>query len=490
MKKHVLYTTDPGGSGGQRHCLRSAAVGLTLLVLSGCANLAPSSARPEAPVPAAWPAGAAYNADGVGQAGPQAIEVPWQEYYGDERLKRLITLALANNRDLRIAALTVERARAQHRIQRAERLPQVDGSASGSSQRIPEDLSASGKAQTIDQYSVALGVSSFELDLFGRVRNLEEQALAQYLATEEAHRAVQISLIAEVAVAYLDVAADRESLELARQTLTAQQATHALMQRRMELGVASELEVRQAQTRVEAARVDVARYTTLVAQDENGLNLLVGAPVPAELLPESLTGSLAAGAGLMPGLPAEILLRRPDILAAEQLLKGFNASIGAARAAFFPRITLTGSMGLGSDGLAGLFDADSGAWLFAPKITLPIFDAGSRWSRLWVAQADRDIALARYEKAIQTAFREVADALAQQGTIDEQLAAQQALTEASNRNYLLSQARYEKGVDSYLAVLDAQRSLYAAQQGLIATRLTRQLNLVTLYKVLGGGGEG
>ncbi|MFZ5761050.1 MAG: efflux transporter outer membrane subunit [Thermodesulfobacteriota bacterium] len=490
MKKHLLYTTDLGWGGGQRHRLRSAALGLALLALSGCANLAPSSARPEAPVPAAWPAGAAYNADGVDQAGRQAIEVPWQEYYGDERLKRLITLALANNRDLRVAALTVERARAQHRIQRAESLPQVDASASASSQRIPEDLSASGKAQTVDQYSVALGVSSFELDLFGRVRNLEEQALAQYFATEEAHRAVRISLVAEVAVAYLNTAADRERLELARQTLTAQQATHELMQRRFELGVASELEVRQAQTRVEAARVDVARYTTLVAQDENGLNQLIGVAVPAELLPESLTGSLAAVAELTPGLPAEILLRRPDILAAEQQLKGVNASIGAARAAFFPRVTLTGSMGLGSDGLAGLFDADSGAWLFAPKITLPIFDAGSRWARLWVAEADRDIALARYEKAIQTAFREVADALALQGTIAEQLAAQEALTEASNRNYLLSEARYEKGVDSYLAVLDAQRSLYAAQQGLIATRLTRQLNLVTLYKVLGGGGEG
>ncbi|MFZ5765650.1 MAG: efflux transporter outer membrane subunit [Thermodesulfobacteriota bacterium] len=490
MKKHLLYTTDLGWGGGQRHRLQSAAVGLALLALSGCANLAPSFTRPEGSVPETWPAGAAYKQEAAGKSGCQATEVGWQEYYGDERLKRIITLALANNRDLRVAALTVERARAQHRIQRAELLPQVDASASASSQRIPEDLSASGKAQTVDQYSVALGVSSFELDLFGRVRNLEEQALAEYLATEEAHRAVQISLVAEVAVAYLNTAADRERLELARQTLTAQQVTHELMQRRFELGVASELEVRQAQTRVEAARVDVARYTTQVAQDENELNLLVGAPVPAELLPESLTGSLAAVAELTPGLPAEILLRRPDILAAEQHLKGVNASIGAARAAFFPRVTLTGSMGLGSDGLAGLFDADSGAWLFAPKITLPIFDAGSRWARLWVAEADRDIALARYEKAIQTAFREVADALALQGTIAEQLAAQEALTEASNRNYLLSQARYEKGVDSYLAVLDAQRSLYAAQQGLIATRLTRQLNLVTLYKVLGGGGEG
>ncbi|OKY74794.1 MAG: multidrug transporter [Desulfobulbaceae bacterium DB1] len=460
-----------------------------MFVLCGCSSMAPDYSRPEAPVPEAWPSGPAYRPAAEAQVGWSAADLPWQEFFGDERLRRVITLALANNRDLRIAALNIERSRAQYRIKRAELLPQIDAVASGSSQRIPEDLSSSGKAQTVDQYSVGLGVSSYELDLFGRVRSLTDQALAQYLATEEAHRAVRISLVAEVAANYLNLAADRERLELAQNTLESQQATYDLMQRRFELGAASELDVRQAQTRVDAARVDIARYTTLVAQDENGLSLVVGAPVSAELLPRSLADALTAVKDLAPGLPSEVLLRRPDILAAEQQLKGYNANIGAARAAFFPRITLVGSLGLGSDDLSGLFDSGSGAWIFAPKITLPIFDAGSRWANLWVAEADRDIAVARYEKTIQVAFREVADALAQQGTIGEQLAAQQSLTEATAGSYVLSRARYEKGVDNYLTVLDAQRSLYGAQQAMIGTRLTQLQNLVTLYKVLGGGGE-
>ncbi len=459
-----------------------------LLCLGGC-TMAPRYVRPDPPVPAAWPGGQPDQGPNGGQSGKEAAGLAWQEFFVDEHLQKLIALALANNRDLRIAALNIERSRAQYRIQRAELLPQIDAIGAGGKQRIAKTLSSTGQAETVEQYSAGLGVSAYELDLFGRVQSLKDQALEQHLATEQARRTVQISLVAEVAANYLNLAADRERLQLARDTLTAQQTTHQLIQRRFEVGAASELDLRQAQTRLDAARADVARYTTLVAQDENGLNLVVGAPVPAELLPKALSENLTAVQDIAPGLPSEVLLRRPDVLAAENLLKGFNANIGAARAAFFPRITLTGTVGVGSDELSTLFASGSGAWAFAPNIVLPIFDSGSRWASLKVAEVDRDIALARYEKAIQTAFREVADALARRGTIDEQLTAQQSLTDATAMSHRLSQARYEKGVDSYLAVLDSQRSLYGAQQELIATRLTRLLNMVTLYKVLGGGGE-
>ncbi len=465
-------------------CLPLAA----LLGLGGC-TMAPRYVRPEPPVPAGWPSGPAYQAQQENRSARQVAEFPWQEFFVDQQLQKLIGMALTNNRDLRIAALNIERSRAQYRIQRAELLPQLDATGAGTLQRVPETISSTGQSEETHQYSVGLGVSSYELDLSGRVQSLKDQALEQYLATEQARRTVQISLVAEVVTSYLNLAADRERLHLARETLTAQQATQQLMQRRFEVGASSELDLRQAQTRLDAARVDVARYTTLVAQDENALNLVVGTAAPAELLPQALSETLTAVQDIAPGLPSEVLLRRPDVLAAENLLKGYNANIGAARAAFFPRITLTGSVGVGSDELSGLFTDGSGAWAFAPKIVLPIFHGGSLWASLRVSEADRDIAVARYEKTIQTAFREVADALARRGTIDEQLAARQSLTGALATSHRLSRVRYEKGVDSYLAVLDAQRSLYGAQQELIATRLTRLLNLVTLYKVLGGGGE-
>ena len=454
------------------------------LALTGCVSMAPEYTQPAAPMPVAWPSGPAYD---EGKNATAAAAIPWQEFFLDEQLQKLIALALENNRDLRITALNIERARAQYRIQRAELLPQVDANAGMTAQQVPADFSRTGESETSEEYTVGLGVSSYELDLFGRVQNLRDQALAQYLATEEARRTVQISLIAEVAASYLNLAADQERLLLAGETLAAQQATYKLMQRRFEVGTLSELDLRQAQTRLDAARVDVARFTTLAAQDENLLNLVVGSTVPAELLPAALSETLTAVQEVAPGLSSEVLLQRPDILEAEYLLKGYNANIGVARAAFFPRITLTGSVGFGSDELSRLFASGSGLWTFAPRIELPIFDSGSRTAKLKVAEVDREIALAGYEKAIQTAFREVADALAQRGTIDEQLAAQQSLTDATAASYRLSQTRYEKGVDSYLSVLDSQRSLYGAQQELIATRLTRLLNLVTLYKVLGGG---
>jgi len=464
-------------------CLPLAA----FLCLSGCASMAPPYTQPPTPISSAWPSGPAYQKGEGLPSDRAAANLPWQEFFVDQKLQELIALALNNNRNLRIAALNIERSQAQYRIQRAELLPKVDGTIAGSGQGIPQDLTATGKSMTAEQYSVGLGVSAFELDLFGRVRSLQDAALEQYLATAEARRAVQISLIAEVAAGYLNLAADRDGLQLVRETLKAQEESYQLIKRRLELGASSELDLRQAQTRVEAAKVDIARYTTLVAQDENALTLVVGSPVPAGLQPQALAETIAVVRDLAPGLPSEVLLRRPDVLAAEDLLKGVNANIGAARAAFFPRITLVGALGTGSDQLGGLFNAGSLAWTFAPRITLPIFDNGSNLANLKVAEVDREIAVARYEKTIQTAFREVADALAQGGTINDQLAAQQSLTEAAVASYRLSQARFEQGIDSYLNVLDAQRSLYGAQQGMIATRLTRLLNLVTLYKVLGGG---
>lgn len=457
-----------------------------ILCLSGCTTMAPKYTQPAAPVPAAWPGGAAYK-EVAAESGKPVADIPWREYFIDEQLRTLIAMALENNRDLRVAALNIERFQALYQIRRSDLFPKVDASAAGTFQRIPETLSSSGRAMTVEQYNAGLGVSSYELDLFGRVRSLKDQALEQYLATEQARRVVQISLVSQVAAGYLTLAADRERLKLAKETLASQQDSYQLIGRRYEAGVSSLLDSLQARTSVDTARVDIARYTALVAQDENALTLLVGSQIPAELLPEALSETLTAVKDVPPGLPSDVLLRRPDILQAEGQLKGANANIGAARAAFFPKITLVSSVGFGSDELAGLFKPGSFAWSFAPRISLPIFDGGSNRANLKVAEVDRDIMVARYEQTIQGAFREVADALAQRGTIDEQLAAQQSLTDAAAERYLLSQARFEKGVDSHLNVLDSQRSLYGAQQGLISTRLSRLTTMVTLYKVLGGG---
>ena len=458
---------------------------LALFSLSAC-TLAPEYSRPEAPVPAAWPSGPSYQ-EGTARAEKVVADIPWQEFFVDPQLQKLIALALENNRDLRVAILNIERSRALYQIQRADLFPQVDAIGEGSGRRVPADLGGNGSAETIHQYRADLAISAYELDVFGRVRSLNEQALQQYLATEEARRGVQIGLVSEVAANYLTLAADREQLALAKNTLDNYHESYQLSLGRFNAGVASALDLNLAKTAVEAARVEIARYTTLVAQDENALNLVVGSPVPVELLPSALSPKLTALRDIDPGLPSEVLLTRPDILQAESLLKGYNANIGAARAAFFPRIILVSSIGTGSDELSGLFADGSLVWSFAPRVTLPIFDAGRNQANLKVAEVDRDIAVARYEQAIQTAFREVADALARRGTIDEQLSAQQSLTDATTESYWLSQARFDRGVDSYLAVLVSQRFLYGAQQSLISTRLTRLDNQVTLYKVLGGG---
>ncbi|MBW6486521.1 MAG: efflux transporter outer membrane subunit [Syntrophobacterales bacterium] len=459
-------------------------VGAIIALLGGC-TLAPEYTRPAAPVPADWPAGAAYQETKSAASAPMAEGLPWREFFTDERLQKIIETALNNNRDLRLAALNVERARAYYGIQRGELLPSVNTVGSGSQERVPADLSPTGSARTTERYGVNLGITSWEIDFFGRIRSLKDRALEEYLATDEARGSAQILLVSTVAQAYLALAADREALKLVASTLKTQEASYQLIRKSYDVGLASKLDLGRAQSQVDAARGDVARYTQQAAQDENALNLLVGSPLPPALLPAEL-GSVSPPKEISPGLSSERLLRRPDVLAAEHRLKAANANIGAARAAFFPRISLTTAVGTASADLSGLFQSGSGTWSFAPLMAIPIFDART-WSAYAVTKVEREISVAQYEKAIQAAFREVADALAVRGTVNRQIAAQQSLVAAVAETYRLSQARYTKGIDSYLGVLDAQRSLYGAQQGLIALRLAGVANQVTLYRVLGGG---
>jgi outer membrane protein, multidrug efflux system len=455
-----------------------------LLCFGGC-TMIPKYNRPAAPVPAAWPSGPAYKEPPAATGAPRPAEVHWRQFFTDAQLQKIIDTALNNNRDLRLAALNVERARALYRIQRAELLPRVETGVIANRQRVR--ISGKDGLVTLQEYGVNLGIANWEIDFFGRIRSLKEKALEEFLATEQARQGAQILLVSEVANAYLTLAADRENLKLSQSTLETQQAAYKVIERRVEVGFAPELDLRQVQTRVDTARGDVARYTAQVAQDENALNLLAGSPVPADLLPPGLS-AVKTLPEVSPGMSSEVLLARPDILQAENLLKAANANIGAARAAFFPRIALTTAIGTASGDLTGLFGPGSTVWSYAPQIVLPVFDART-WSGLKVTKVDREIAVAQYEKAIQGAFREVADALAQRGTLGDQLAAQQSLLEATAKTYQLSNARYEKGIDIYLNVLDAQRSLYSAQQGLIAIRLARLANQVRLYAVLGGGGD-
>jgi multidrug efflux system outer membrane protein len=453
-------------------------------ILAGCGTLAPDYQRPVPPISSNWPSGPAYATNASGQS---AANVSWHDFVTDSKLQQLITLALANNRDLRVTALTIEKAQAQYQITRSTLFPHINATAGENASLTPAGISPSGTGYTLHNYNVGLGLSAYELDFFGRVRSLKDQALEQYLSTEEAHRSTQLSLIAQVATAYLTLAADQEHLSLAADTLRTQQSTYAMDKRRFELGAASQLDLSQAQTAVDTARGDVARYTSMVAQDINALNLLVGTSVPEELLPSASLTTITAVRDLPAGLPSDLLQNRPDIQEAEHQLKAANANIGVARAAFFPSITLTGSIGTASNKLSGLFDSGSRVWQFAPQLNLPIFDGGSNTANLKVAKADREISLAQYEKAIQSAFREVADALADHGTLDTQLAAQQSLVDATALSLKLSDARFQNGVDSYLTVLDSERSLYTAQHNLINLKLAQAANLITLYKALGGG---
>jgi multidrug efflux system outer membrane protein len=462
-----------------------------ILLLAGIASvpaactMAPKYSRPQAPVPAEWPSGGAYTNAQTATNATAASQLKWREFFTDAKLQKVIGMALTNNRDLRLSILNVEQARALYGIQRANLLPAVDAVGSGSKQRVPADLSSSGKSQTTERFDANLGVASWEIDFFGRIRSLKDNALEQYLATEQARRSAQILLVSTVANTYLTLAADQENLKLAQTTLEAQQGSYDLIKRRYTLGLLPELDLFRAQTQVDSARGDVARFTQLVAQDQNALNLLAGSTVSADLMPAEL-GTVALPREVRAGLPSEVLLNRPDVLQAENLLKAANANIGAARAAFFPRISLTAAVGTASSDLSGLFKSGSGTWSYAPQIVMPIFDA-----RVWAAhrgaKVQRQMAVTQYEKAIQDSFREVADTLAVRGTVGEQLDAQQSLVKAVGETYRLSTSRYDKGIDSYLSVLDSQRSLYAAQQALVYLRLANLANQVKLYAVLGGG---
>lgn len=454
------------------------------LILGGC-SLAPEYQRPAVPVPTQWPAGPAYRQLPVDA--PFAGDLRWREFFADESLQKLIGMALENNRDLRLAALNVERARGMYGIQRGELYPSVNVQGSGGRSRGSVDLIQPGQPRTSGNYSVDLGIAAWELDFFGRIRSLSEQALQEYLATDEARRGAQIALVAETARVYLTLAADRENLYLAQSTLETQQAAYALVKKRYDVGVATELDLKRAQTPVDVARGELARYTQLVAQDRNALELLAGAPVQDAWLPPDL-GGVMPPREVAAGLSSETLLRRPDIIAAEHRLKGAYASVGAARAALFPRISLTAAVGTASNQLSGLFESGTGTWAFTPQFVMPIFDS-RLWAAVRVSKTEREIILTQYEKAIQTAFREVADALAVQGTIDEQVAAQQSLEAAQADTYRLATLRYDKGIDSYLSVLDAQRAHFAARQGLVSLRLAKLASQVRLYAVLGGGAE-
>ena len=466
---------------------------LLMAVLLGACSLAPVYERPAAPIAADWPSGPSYKPVTAAADAPAAADILWRDFFLDARLREVIELALANNRDLRVSALNIERARAQYGIERAALLPSIGLTASESAARTPANLSQSGQAGqggaavTARQYSVSLGAAAYELDFFGRVRSLSASALELYLGTEEARSAQQISLVAEVARNYLTLVADQDRLQLAQDTLKSQRVSYDLSERRFKAGVTSGLDMYDARTSVEAARSDVALFTSAVALDLNALNLVVGANVTPNLLPSGSLAPVTALLDVPAGLPSDLLQRRPDVLQAERTLRAANANIGAARAAFFPRISLTASAGTASPTLSGLFGGGSSAWSFMPQIKLPIFDGGVNRANLAISKVDRDIAVANYEKAIQSAFRDVADALAQRGTLGQRLASQEALVEASSNSYRIHDARYRNGVESYLSALISQRALYGAQQSLITARLSNATSLITLYKALGGG---
>ncbi|MEP7058068.1 MAG: efflux transporter outer membrane subunit [Caldimonas sp.] len=446
-------------------------------VLAGCMNLAPRYERPPAPVAPNFPV---ETMPASAPGGPAAADIEWQRFFADPRLQRLIELALQNNRDLRIAVLNIEQARALYQVRRADELPTV-----GAGAIVQRQPGSNGKLA--NSYSVGLAVTSYELDFFGRVRNLSQAALAQYLATAEARKTAQISLIASVANAYLALLADDELVRVTRQALGTREDSLRLTKLKFDYGASSELDYRQAESLLEGARATLAQTLRQRTLDEDALVLLLGQPLPPELpAPLALNGAQVP-TDLPAGLPSDLLERRPDIRAAEQQLIGAHANIGAARAAFFPRIALTGNFGSASAQLSGLFKSGSFAFTGTGQLLETIFDAGRNQANLDVAKVNREIAVAQYEKAIQSAFREVADALGGRATLGEQLRAQLAQANAEEVRFKLSDLRYRNGAASYLEVLDAQRSLFLAQQAVVQVRAAQVQNLVTLYRVLGGG---
>jgi multidrug efflux system outer membrane protein len=456
-------------------------------LITGC-SMQPLYQRPEAPVSGAYPAGAAYPSPAGGAASSTlpAVEIGWRDFLTDPRLQKMVEIALANNRDLRVAALTVRQMQAQYRIQRASVFPQVGAYASSSASRTPANQTSSGKAQVTHDYSVGLS-ASWEIDFFDRLGSMNDQALQQYFATAQARKAFEILLVSQVADQYLSMLAYDEYIAVTKATLDSAQASYKLTQQMFGAGTTTQLAVAQALTFVELAQANYSAQIRGRAQAENMLVLLLGQSLPADLPPAVPLNLQTIVADIPPGLPSDLLARRPDVMQAEFMLKGANANIGAARAAFFPTISLTGSLGTASSALGALFGAGSLAWSFLPSITLPIFEAGKLQASLDVATLQKDINIAQYEKAIQTAFSEVANGLAARGTFSDQVASTERYTAAEQHALDLSQAMFKSGVVNYLYVLTAQTNLYNAQLTLVSTRLARLTNLVDLYRYLGGG---
>ena len=466
--------------------MRRVAALLGLSALGAC-SMDPHYVRPTPAIPPSWPQGDAY---------PRPNEAPlptlsYRDMFRDARLQAIIDQALTNNQDLRQALANIQSARALYRVQRAEIFPATDASAGTTTRRASTQGGASaggGSAgdRTSTTYDVQAGTTAWEIDLFGRLRSLNRSAFNQYLASEAAARATRLTLVANIAATWLTLAADRSLLRIAEDTEKSAQTSVELTQARLNGGVAPRTDLRQAQTVLATAQADRARQTTLVAQDINALRLLVGAAVADTLLPNAIEDADGQLAELPAGLDSSILLLRPDVAEAEYQLRAANARIGAARAAFFPRVALTAVAGFASTALSSLFTGGAFNWTVAPSATLPIFDGGANAGNLAYAKAQREANLAAYQKAIQTAFREVSDALARRGTIDAETRADQLNATAAEDTLNLSMARYRQGIDPYLNTLDAQRTFYAARQTVVNIRLTKAKNLVDLYQTLGG----
>ena len=457
-------------------------IAVLALLLAACASMAPPYETPALPIPSSYSGDADTSSnDGVGGAA-----IGWRDYFTDPTLQRLLEQALANNRDLRIAVLRVEEARAMYGIQRSERFPAIGVQAGVDRSRTPADLSPTGEVLIGSQYQVGLGMASWEIDFWGRVRSLQDTALASYLATDAARRAASIALVAQVANNYLVLRELDERIALARRTVASREESFRIFTRRVEVGSTSRLNLTQVQTLLTQAQALAAQLEQTRAEQLHALTLLVGAPVNLAPEQEPLDDHNALGE-LHPGLPSDLLIQRPDIVAAEHQLKGANANIGAARAAFFPRIALTGSLGTASAELDGLFAAGSLAWVFSPSISLPIFDGGRRHNNLSLAEARRDLAVANYEKTVQIAFRDVSDALSARHWLARQVAIARTALATQSERARLSQLRYDNGAAPYLDVLDAQRDLLAAEQQLVQTRRALLTSQVSLYTSLGGG---
>jgi multidrug efflux system outer membrane protein len=478
---------------------RSAVVicAVTIAALSAC-TMEPHYSRPAAPVASAWNGNAAGAADKTDVA-----DLGWRQFFPDPVLQRLIGLALANNRDLRVAVLNVQATQAQYRIQRADLFPTITATGLEQVEKYPAGVLAgstggasTGSAgagtpvpggTTFRFFEVGVGFTSYEIDLFGKIRSLNHAALEQYFASAETRRSSQLTLVAEVASAYLAILADETILKVTRETLDSQTASYDLTKKSLDAGTTTAVALRQAAQTVDTARANLAEYTRQAEQDRNALMILIGVPIPEDIVFSTDINAQTMSADLPVGVPSEVLARRPDVLAAEHQLVSANADIGAARAAFFPSITLTGNYGTASTQLSGLFKKGSSAWTFSPQISVPIFAGGANVANLDLSKIEKNVYIAQYEKALQTAFREVDDALAARGTLDDQLAAQRALLDDSSEAYRLADMRFRNGIDSFLPVLDAQRALYSAQQAVVSLELQRLQNMATLYKALGGG---